>query len=1070
MPNYQLDENGQIVIENYQNTRPFASFLPGIAGSMGVPLWAFYVNRGQAIASFGVENKDKPILEYQPANRAYQLTSYLGFRTFIKLKHGSRPIIIEPFKPGSSSQKMVIGANELCLQDTNRSHELRTEVVYFMLPGETFSGLVRMVTVTNLSEKPAAFEILDGLPVVIPYGVNNQLLKDIGRTLEAWMEVYNLEQKLPFYRLRASVADTAEVSSYVAGHYFMSFQDGDQGSGLLPVIVDPNLVFGKNSSLSAPDIFFQKGLYELLAQKQITCGKTPCGFAALQVGLDNGESVRLNSIFGHIGHLEDLQSQIERLSSSNYLDDKRREANELVRNLTNVISCRTGSRIYDAYCRQSFLDNMLRGGWPIVFGAEKDRKVYHIYSRKHGDLERDYNAFSFTPEFYSQGNGSYRDVNQNRREDVWFNSGVGDFNIRVFISLIQADGYNPLVVMGSRFTILPGKMEGVLALSNEPAKLRILISRPFSPGSLLKAISEESIGLKVEIETFLEKVLEDSEQHIEASTGEGYWIDHWTYNLDLIESFLAVFPERRIELLFSRHDLPFYDSPLVVRPRSRKYVLVDGDPRQLGSQAEDNQKAALIDARGKDSCWLHTNHGLGAIYRTSLFAKLFSLVLIKFATLDPFGMGIEMEAGRPGWDDAMNGLPGLFGSCMSETYALKWLVAFLKDAVHAKGSGRVRLPAEMMRLLRRVVKELKHYHSSRFDNRDHRYWDNVSSAREAYRASVRLGVDGKEEELPFSELETILDLFKSKLESGITRAVKLNNGLPPTFFTYHVEEFDRLTDRQGVQKTDEQGRPIILIKRFSPQPLPLFLEGMVRAMRVMESASAAQLYTQVKASPLYDQELKMYKINASLEGQQKDIGRVRAFTPGWLENESIWLHMEYKYLLEVLKAGLYDQFFEDFRTALIPFLDPNVYGRSPTENSSFLVSSAHPDESLHGNGFVARLSGASAEFLSMWRVMMAGGQPFSIQNNQLCLAFRPILPGWLFNEDTTISYTFLGRTTVTYHNPGRRDTFNPEVIICRMILHPMDGSPIELMGGVIPSPFAGQIRDGQIKKIDVFFA
>jgi hypothetical protein len=128
MPNYQLDENGQIVIENYQNTRPFASFLPGIAGSMGVPLWAFYVNRGQAIASFGVENKDKPILEYQPANRAYQLTSYLGFRTFIKLKHGSRPIIIEPFKPGSSSQKMVIGANELYLQDTNRSHELRTEV------------------------------------------------------------------------------------------------------------------------------------------------------------------------------------------------------------------------------------------------------------------------------------------------------------------------------------------------------------------------------------------------------------------------------------------------------------------------------------------------------------------------------------------------------------------------------------------------------------------------------------------------------------------------------------------------------------------------------------------------------------------------------------------------------------------------------------------------------------------------------------------------------------------------------------------------------------------------------
>ena len=53
----------------------------------------------------------------------------------------------------------------------------------------------------------------------------------------------------------------------------------------------------------------------------------------------------------------------------------------------------------------------------------------------------------------------------------------------------------------------------------------------------------------------------------------------------------------------------------------------------------------------------------------------------------------------------------------------------------------------------------------------------------------------------------------------------------------------------------------------------------------------------------------MYKVNASLASQSHEIGRARAFTPGWLENESIWLHMEYKYLLEVLKAGLYEEFF-----------------------------------------------------------------------------------------------------------------------------------------------------------------
>ena len=151
--------------------------------------------------------------------------------------------------------------------------------------------------------------------------------------------------------------------------------------------------------------------------------------------------------------------------------------------------------------------------------------------------------------------------------------------------------------------------------------------------------------------------------------------------------------------------------------------------------------------------------------------------------------------------------------------------------------------------------------------------------------------------------------------------------------------------------------------------------------------------------------------------------------------------MEYKYLLEVLRAGLYERFIEDFKNVLIPFLDPKVYGRSPLENSSFLVSSAHPDGLLHGAGFIARLTGASAEFLSIWRIMMAGPRPFYLQNNQLCLAFHPILPGWLFADDNTITYQFLGRTRVIYHNPKRYDTFIKKVIIHSIVLHPHSGSP-----------------------------
>jgi len=42
-------------------------------------------------------------------------------------------------------------------------------------------------------------------------------------------------------------------------------------------------------------------------------------------------------------------------------------------------------------------------------------------------------------------------------------------------------------------------------------------------------------------------------------------------------------------------------------------------------------------------------------------SKLFMLGMLKFSAMDQQGMGVEMEGGKPGWNDAMNGLPGLLG-------------------------------------------------------------------------------------------------------------------------------------------------------------------------------------------------------------------------------------------------------------------------------------------------------------------------------------------------------------------------------------------------------------------------
>jgi hypothetical protein len=330
--------------------------------------------------------------------------------------------------------------------------------------------------------------------------------------------------------------------------------------------------------------------------------------------------------------------------------------------------------------------------------------------------------------------------------------------------------------------------------------------------------------------------------------------------------------------------------------------------------------------------------------------------------------------------------------------------------------------------------------------------------RESYREQIYQSVlSGEETELSSAAVNDILLTFERRVQEGISRAQELAaNDVPPTYFRYAVTDYETLNEGE---------RPNIRAKAFHPIALPPFLEGAVRAMKVDEDAGL--IHAAVRESGLYDSALKMYKVNASLADEPHEVGRARAFTPGWLENESIWLHMEYKYLLEILKAGLFEEFFDDFKNCLIPFQPPERYGRSPLENSSFIVSSAHPDKSLHGNGFVARLSGATAEFIEMWTILMASKAPFQMQDGELVLALHPILPGWLFDEQDQVNFNFLGRIPVTYHNPQRVDTWkeSPQEIT----LYLTDGQKVEFDSPDIPSPYAEMVRNQEVESINIHF-
>ena len=363
---------------------------------------------------------------------------------------------------------MAIGANELELEETSTIHGLQVSALYFTLPGENFAGLIRQVTVKNVAAQAAEIELLDGLPVVIPYGLSDAILKEINRTAEAWMAVFNLEAGIPFYRVQASVGDSAEVGTVEAGHFYLAFAEVEGVACNCRPIVNPAVVFGANTSLSYPDRFLAQPLADLQAARQITVGRTPCGLFGTAVMLAPGETLTIYAIIGHVSQVEIINQVRERLAQPAVIAAKRAEAQALAQALTDPVATQTSNPRFDAYCRQNLLDNILRGGWPVRLGGH----AVHLYGRKHGDLERDYNAFHLAPEFYSQGNANYRDVNQNRRSDVLLNPSVGDDEILAFLGLLQADGYNPLVVNGSRFTVPPERQDALLGLVEQPEGLQ----------------------------------------------------------------------------------------------------------------------------------------------------------------------------------------------------------------------------------------------------------------------------------------------------------------------------------------------------------------------------------------------------------------------------------------------------------------------------------------------------------------------------------------------------------------------------------------------------------------------
>lgn len=1036
--NYYYDKE-DFVIKNYNKQSPFSSFLPGLAGKKGIPLWSFYVNRAQGISSYGIHNKNHPILEFSPANKAYALVGQTGFRTFIKIDDK----VYEPFHINTDYEhSMTIRRSEFTIEETNPDLGIKITVTYFGLPNEMLGALVRNVKIENISTTNTTFEMIDGIAEILPYGVSNSNFKSTSNLLPSWFVSNNYDYDFAFYTLRSSTSDTAEVKEVVKGNFLLA----SDGKKLIKPIVDPNKIFGYDSSKLSPVNFLNKSLIEIKKEQEVHVNQVGCGFVPVEKTLKPNEVYELNIISGHTHNIHFFNEITFKIKEKKYLDRKRIEAKDIIDDLVNDVKTTSNNKIFDAYIKQSYLDNLMRGGYPYQFGNH----VFHLYARRHGDLERDYNFFSLAPEFYSTGDGNFRDVCQNRRLDSFIHPYVKDSNVKHFFSLIQLDGYNPLVVKQMMYKIEKSIKDEILDkhFVNKD-QLSKFLDNKFTPGGLVNFIENEKIGIITTEEEYLSDIMSNSSELIESSFGEGYWSDHFDYLYDLLEDYLSIYPDKLNEVLFKTYTYKTFDSPVsVIKQHDKSVITENGKIRQYGSILHyDEEKIERLNIDKDGSNWVNIN---GNIYKTNLYVKMLMLVLNKHSLMDPDFYGVEMDGGKPGWNDAMNGVPGLFGSGVSETIELLRIARFLKE----KSDGTsIEIPIELADLFYQMLSETS-------------YQERII-ARDMYRDRTRFGLCGEFKEVSFKDLLTYFDVLVIKLTDKMDELLLNNNGVVPTFITHEVTDYNDILSN-GEPVIGNYNLPIVKPLRFQTRFLPNFLEAPARLLKSgYDGKKLLNMYQTIKKSNIYDKNLKLYKTSESLESESIEIGRIRAFTKGWLERESDFLHMTYKYLLGLLKAGMYDEFYKELEDNMVCFMNPEVYKRSTLENSSFIVPSNNPDKNYHGKGFYARLSGSTIETLDMWKHMMTGDKPFRIVNNQLILKFEPILRKDFFKEDGTLSFNFLKDIEVVYKNPQKRNTYGKLNVKHYELFN--NKNKIRVSKDYLPTEYALQVREGKFNKITVLF-
>merc|ERR1711935_966980 len=110
---------------------------------------------------------------------------------------------------------------------------------------------------------------------------------------------------------------------------------------------------------------------------------------------------------------------------------------------------------------------------------------------------------------------------------------MGGFDVKQFLSFIQADGYEPLTVEAQVYQFsdpaVADEVAAKVTTDANSAKIlgNVLKGDAFRPGQLFQLSDELNINQTDDKELFINTIMAASEDHAMGLFGQGYWADHW---------------------------------------------------------------------------------------------------------------------------------------------------------------------------------------------------------------------------------------------------------------------------------------------------------------------------------------------------------------------------------------------------------------------------------------------------------------------------------------------------------------------------------------------------------------